>query len=63
MLNFEPISTRVVNWYQNGHDLQGNFHRAKVPGGWLVMFNCNGEAGGLTFYPDPGHAWDGSSLS
>jgi hypothetical protein len=31
--------------------------RAKVPGGWLI-------AGGatLTFYPDPEHSWDGSSV-
>lgn len=31
--------------------------RAKVPGGWLI------SAGqGTTFYPDPQHQWDGSSL-
>ena len=27
--------------------------RTRVPGGWLV---CVGE--GLTFYPDPDHAWE-----
>jgi hypothetical protein len=32
--------------------------RAKVPGGWLV---CAG--GGMAFYPDPEHAWDGASPS
>lgn len=31
--------------------------RAKVPGGWLV---ANGS--GIAFYPDPEHAWDGTSL-
>jgi len=31
--------------------------RAKVPGGWLVT--C-GNA--VTFYPDPHHKWDGTSL-
>jgi len=31
--------------------------RAKVPGGWLVACGTS-----VTFYPDPGHAWDGSSL-
>jgi hypothetical protein len=32
--------------------------RAKVPGGWLVAL-----AGvSVTFYPDPEHQWDGSSL-
>jgi len=32
--------------------------RAKVPGGWLVIYGK--EA--IAFYPDPNHAWDGSSL-
>ena len=48
--------------------------RAKVPGGWLVAFSegasgagsyggeCGFGSGGLTFYPDPNHRWDGSSL-
>jgi len=31
--------------------------RAKVPGGWLVI--CGP---GITFYSDPGHTWDGTSL-
>ena len=31
--------------------------RAKVPGGWLVVCGA-----GVTFYPDPGHKWDGSSV-
>jgi hypothetical protein len=33
--------------------------RAKVPGGWLLAF---ASGTGLTFYPDPGHEWDGASL-
>lgn len=37
--------------------------RAKVPGGWLVTVRSNGgKSGGLTFYPDPHHQWDGGSL-
>jgi hypothetical protein len=37
--------------------------RAKVPGGWLV-YTSNGyhHHGGLTFYPDPDHLWDGGTL-
>jgi hypothetical protein len=31
--------------------------RAKVPGGWLVACGT-----GVTFYPDPEHKWDGSSV-
>jgi hypothetical protein len=30
--------------------------RAQVPGGWLVATGLNG--GGLTFMPDPDHAWE-----
>jgi hypothetical protein len=45
--------------------------RAKVPGGWLVATYMNIVAdsgtspasGGLTFYPDPNHTWNGASLS
>jgi hypothetical protein len=33
--------------------------RAKVPGGWLI---AAGSEVSLTFYPDPGHEWDGTSL-
>jgi hypothetical protein len=33
--------------------------RAKVRGGWLI---AAGSGAGLTFYPDPGHEWDGTSL-
>lgn len=36
--------------------LQWDVHRAKVPGGWLVLVIHN--ATGLTFYPDPDHKWD-----
>lgn len=35
----------------------GEVRRAKVPGGWLVAVRAS-----LTFYPDPEHAWDGSSV-
>jgi len=33
--------------------------RAKVPGGWLLAAP---SGNGLTFYPDPIHHWDGTSL-
>ncbi len=41
--------------------------RTKVPGGWLVILvglaaDTGAHLSGLTFYPDPHHAWDGSSL-
>lgn len=31
--------------------------RAKVPGGWLVIFGS-----GVAFYPDAKHVWDGTSI-
>ena len=40
--------------------LDWNIYRAKVPGGWLVLVMHN--TSGLTFYPDPDHKWDGTSL-
>ena len=35
--------------------------RAKIPGGWLLLVTSN-SGGGLTFYSDPQHKWDGNSL-
>ena len=34
--------------------------RAKVPGGWLLIYRSGGNGeGGLTFYPDKKHEWNG----
>jgi hypothetical protein len=41
--------------------LDWKVHRAKVPGGWLVLVMHN--TSGVTFYPDPEHKWDGGSLT
>ncbi len=32
--------------------------RTRVPGGWILCI----DTFGATFYPDPGHKWDGNSL-
>lgn len=54
----------------------GNLERMKIPGGWLVKvtnvvtINPGGgahyynetRAAGLTFVPDSGHKWGGSTL-
>ena len=37
-------------------------YRAKVPGGWLVVVAGTEGMGGVTFYPDPRHEWDGGTL-
>jgi hypothetical protein len=37
--------------------------RVRVPGGWLVYASNNfHHHGGLAFYPDPEHQWNGGSL-
>lgn len=43
--------------WQPVRSTQGQCSRAKVPGGWLVSLGA-----ALTFYPDPAHEWDGTSL-
>jgi hypothetical protein len=44
--------------------LKGTFQvfRAAVPGGWLLVMLAVTAPTAITFYPDPDHAWDGSSL-
>jgi hypothetical protein len=42
-------------------------YRARVPGGWLVQVqrstgDNSASTGGLAFYPDPNHEWDGNSV-
>lgn len=57
---------KMLKWEQLEGD--GSFFnsdlvlRTKIPGGWLVALHMS-EGGGITFYPDPTHKWDGSSLS
>ena len=41
--------------------LSARVSRAKIPGGWLLLATSN-SGGGLTFYSDPQHKWDGNSL-
>ena len=49
--------------------------RARVPGGWLVLYSWSYEipgapvravggagGGGVAFVPDPDHAWDSGSV-
>jgi hypothetical protein len=41
--------------------LSARVHRTMIPGGWLLLVTSN-SGGGLTFYSDPEHKWDGNSL-
>jgi hypothetical protein len=46
-----------------GKSMIGFLSRAKVPGGWIVSYiDVLLKTGGLTFYPDPKHEWDGGTL-
>lgn len=53
-LNWEKIDSR-------GQNFSSYIERAKVPGGWLLKPRT-ADGGGMTFYPDPNHKWDGNSL-
>jgi hypothetical protein len=55
MLEFESLQLG------RGQLRGASLYRAKVPGGWLVLF-CFGDGSSITFMPDPDHLWDGSSL-
>lgn len=60
-MNWELIDKGDKGWFS----LAIKVERAKVPGGWLVRtwFKAVESGGmGLTFYPDPEHTWDGSTL-
>jgi hypothetical protein len=37
-------------------------NRARIPGGWLLV-STSTAGGGVTFYPDPEHKWDGGSVA
>ena len=41
-----------------------DFHRARIPGGWILVMQYGGTSDGrLCFVPDTDHKWDGSSLT
>jgi hypothetical protein len=59
VLNFETLHAALdgkAQWLTGAHA-----YRAKVPGGWLVFMQM-GTAGGMVFYPDLEHRWDGGTL-
>lgn len=47
-----------LNWERlGGGNRAWRTHRAKVPGGWLVLVEISNADLGVTFYPDPNHHW------
>ena len=55
-LVFESVAAVLVTGF-GPEDL--NIQRAKVPGGWLVLYD---DGKSITFYPDPTYAWSGTSV-
>jgi hypothetical protein len=55
-LKFEAVAAVLVTAFGTE---ELTIQRAKVPGGWLVLYD---EGKSITFYPDPAHAWTGSSV-
>ena len=61
------MANSKVVWEELKNDVNGVYlahtFRAKIPGGWLIRIaDINGYGCGITFYPDPNHAWDGGSI-
>jgi hypothetical protein len=48
---------RLLQW-ERLRSNYGDVRRTKVPGGWLISMEA-GNCGGLVFYPDSGHRWNG----
>ena len=68
-LNFEELEHNRIQ--AESKKPYFNLRRAKIPGGWLVVFHrldvysdphSGVGFGGMTFVPDPHHTWDGGSL-
>lgn len=53
----------MIQWerLKSSGDTTVDIYRARVPGGWLVLADSGEHS--ITFYPDPHHQWDGSSLT
>jgi len=55
----------MIQWQQlqssTDTEISVKVYRAKVLGGWLVLVMWS-DGGSTTFYPDPQHQWNGSSL-
>jgi hypothetical protein len=59
---WEEIDTSIQPQEYKGERIGPTVLRASVPGGWFVYVGYNNQ-GGVTFYPDPDHRWDGRSAA
>jgi hypothetical protein len=53
----DAVLEPVLRW-EKLRSNYGDVRRAKVPGGWLLSMEA-GAGGGLVFYPDSEHCWNG----
>jgi len=58
-LNKPALNLEELNLKYEGDKPAKYAYRARVPGGWLIFIWTPG--GGVTFYPDPNHAWGGET--
>ena len=58
VLHLEELNLK----YEGGKSAK-HAYRARIVGGWLVFIETPGRGGlcGVTYYPDPNHAWDGGT--
>jgi hypothetical protein len=62
MADTPALNLEELNLKYEGKKPAKHAYRARVPGGWLVFIYTQGHGlSGVTFYPDPNHAWDGGT--
>ena len=59
--NLEKLNA-TIDGKKPGRLTANEVHRARVPGGWLVLVGHHAGFHGVTFYPDPKHQWKGDTL-
>jgi hypothetical protein len=62
-LNKPALNLEELNLKYDGEKPAKYAYRARVPGGWLIFIWTPGSGGvnGVSFYPDPKHAWGGGT--
>jgi hypothetical protein len=51
-----------VIWEKIESNIYECLYRAKIPGGWLIVWRGTDDQSGMTLCPDVNHEWDGNSL-
>ena len=63
-VQWEPLGASKAAFPDSGAPYAATLYlfRSKVPGGWLLLTMTGGNDSSVSFYPDPLHSWDGSSM-